>query len=99
MEIQNGPQRSILTQCLHLRSFSGSRVLLLLPLLLFLLQLLDALFQHVGPEVAFKVRQLISAGQAVLCCLFEDVLRERQKNMMIQVIKDVFCLFSAIQHT
>lgn len=70
----------IMTQCSHLRSFTGSCVLLLLPLLLFLLQLLDALLQHIGPEVAFKVWQLISAGQAVLCRLFEDVLKGRQQK-------------------
>ena len=69
-------------KCSHLRSFRGSRVLLLLPLLLLLLQLLDALLQHVGPEVAFEVRQLVSAGQTVLRRLFEDVLRGREKRYL-----------------
>ncbi len=87
-----------MTQCPHLRSFRCSCVLLLLPLLLLLLQLLDALLQHVGPEVAFKVRQLISAGQTILCRLLEDVLRGRQKPRVIQAVKDAFHLFSVIQN-
>lgn len=76
------PHHQTMTQWSHLRSFRGSCVLLLLPLLLLLLQFLYAFLQHVGPEVAFEVRQLISAGQAVLCCLFENVLRGRQKTWM-----------------
>lgn len=59
----------------HVCALIGGTVLLPLPLLLLLLQLLDALLQHVGPEVALKVRQLLGAGQPVLCGLLEDVLR------------------------
>lgn len=66
------------TLCLtHIGAFVGSVVLLSLPLLLLLLQLLNALLKHVGPEVALKVRQLLGARQSIFCCLLEDVLCER----------------------
>lgn len=67
-------------QCANLRSFRGSSIFFLLPLLLLLLQLLYTLLQHVWPEVAFEVRELISTCQSILCGLFEDVLRERQRE-------------------
>ena len=75
-----------MTPCPHLWSFGGSCILFFLPLLLLLLQLLDALLQHVRPEVAFEVRQLISAGQTVLRRLLEDVLGGRPKTKMNQAI-------------
>lgn len=62
----------------HVCALVAGAVLLSLPLLLLLLQLLDALFQDVGPEVALKVRQLLGAGQPVLRSLLEDVLKERK---------------------
>lgn len=58
----------------HLRCLTSCRTFLLLPLLLLLLQLLNAFFQHIGPEITFKVRQLLGTRQSVLSCLFEDVL-------------------------
>lgn len=62
----------------HICALIRGTVLLPLPLLLLLLQLLDALLQYVGPEVALKVWQLLGAGQPVLCCLLEDVLNDKQ---------------------
>lgn len=63
----------------HICAFIGGTVLLPLPLLLLLLQLLNTLFQYVGPEVTLKVWQLLGTSQPVLCCLLEDVLRDRRK--------------------
>lgn len=62
----------------HICALIGGTVLLPLPLLLLLLQLLDALLQHVGPKVALKVWQLLGTSQTVLCCLFEDVLKDKE---------------------
>jgi hypothetical protein len=64
----------------HLGGLAGGAVLLPLALLLLLLQLLDALLQDVGPEVALKVWQLFGAGEPVLRGLFEDVLQDRGKT-------------------
>lgn len=66
------------THCLtHVSAFIGSVVLLPLSLLLFLLQLLNTLLKHIGPEVTLKVRQLLGARQSIFSCLLEDVLCER----------------------
>ncbi len=62
----------------HICALIGGAVLLPLSLLLLLLQLLDTLFQYVGPEVALKVWQLLGTGQSVLCRLLEDVLRDKE---------------------
>lgn len=58
----------------HINALVGCAVLLPFSLLLLLLQLLDALLQHIRPKVTLKVRQLLSTGQTVLSCLLEDVL-------------------------
>jgi len=68
INVVNGAERS------HINALVGRAVLLPLPLLLLLLQLFDALLQHIGPEVSLKVRQLVGAGQTILCRLLEDVL-------------------------
>lgn len=66
------------TLCLtHIGAFIGSVVLLSLPLLLLLLQLLNTLLKHVGPEVTLKVRQLLGARESIFRGLLEDVLCER----------------------
>lgn len=64
----------------HICALVGGTVLLSLPLLFLLLQLLDALLQYVGPEVTLKVWQLLGTGEPVLCCLLEDVLRDKRKK-------------------
>lgn len=58
----------------YLCGLTGRGALLLLPLLLLLLQLLNALLQHVRPEVPLKVGQLLGAGKPVFSCLFQNVL-------------------------
>ena len=60
----------------HLRCVGAGYVLLLLPLFRLLFQLLDALLQHVGPEVPLKVGHLVGPRQTVLCRLLEDVLEK-----------------------
>lgn len=59
----------------HICALAGGAVLLPLPLLLLLFQLLDALLEHVGPEVPFEVRQLLGTRQPVFCRLLENVLQ------------------------
>lgn len=63
----------------HLCRLTRGRVLLLLPLLLLLLELLDALLQYIRPKVTLKVRQLIGTGQPVFCCLLENVLNRQTR--------------------
>lgn len=70
----------------HVCALIAGAVLLSLPLLLFLLQLFNALLQDVGPEVALKVRQLLGAGQSVLRGLLEDVLKETKKRRNIDLV-------------
>lgn len=59
----------------YIDALVGSTVLLPFPLLLLLFQLFDALLQHIGPEIALKVRQLFGTGQAILRRLLEDILK------------------------
>lgn len=73
----------------HVCALVAGAVLLSLPLLLFLLQLLDAFFQDVGPEVALKVRQLLGAGQPVLRGLLEDVLKDKKIIYLYICIKEM----------
>lgn len=63
----------------YLRGLAGRHVLFLLPLLLLLLQLLNAFLQHVGPEVAFEVGHLVGTGNTVLRGLLEDVLEKTEQ--------------------
>lgn len=77
----------------HICALVGGAVLLPLPLLFLLLQLLDTLLQHVGPEVALKVRQLLGTGQPVLCCLLEDVLRDKERHRWVFVMS-FMCLLT-----
>lgn len=65
----------------HLCCFTGCSAFFLLPFLLLLLQLFNAFFQHVGPEITFKVRQLLGTRQPVFSCLFEDVLLRASHNI------------------
>lgn len=58
----------------HLCCFTSCSAFFLLPFLLLLLQLFNAFLQHIGPEITFKVRQLLGTCQPVLSRLFEDVL-------------------------
>lgn len=58
----------------YLRGNHCRHALLLLSFLLLLLQLLNALLQHVRPEVPLKVGQLLGAGEPVFSCLFQNVL-------------------------
>lgn len=73
----------------YIGTLIAGTVLLPLPLLLLLLQLLDTLLQDVGPEVALEVRQLLGAGQAVLRCLFEDILRKKKNGSELVSAKKV----------
>lgn len=53
--------------------------LLTLPLLLLLLvQLLDALLQHVGPEVTLKVWDHGSTGHIAFYGIFKDILKTNE---------------------
>lgn len=75
----------------HICALIGRAVLLPLPLLFLLLQLLDALLEHVGPEVAFEIWQLLGARQPVFCCLLEDILNvQRKKQLVFRFIKHTF---------
>lgn len=64
----------------YINALIGCAVLLSFALLLFLLELFDALLQHIGPKVTLKVRQLLGTGQAVFSRLLEDVLWGWRKN-------------------
>lgn len=65
----------------YINAFTRSVVLLSLPFFLLLLQLFNALLQHIRPKITFKVRELLSTGQAVLCCLFKNVLGEGESDV------------------
>lgn len=65
----------------HLCCFTSCSAFFLLPFLLLLLQLFNAFFQHIGPEITFKVRQLLGTRQPVFSCLFEDVLLRASQNI------------------
>lgn len=76
----------------HINALAGSAVFFSLPLLLLLLQFLDALFEYVGPEIPLEVGQLLGTGQTVFSGLLEDVLHKEQRNDQsvehtVQVVK------------
>lgn len=64
----------VIQKLTHLCCFTSCSAFFLLPFLLLLLQLFNAFLQHIGPEITFKVRQLLGTCQPVLSRLFEDVL-------------------------
>ena len=64
----------------YLCCLRGGCALLLLPFLLLLLQLFNALFKHIRPKITFKVWQLIGTGQPVFCCLLENILNTETQD-------------------
>lgn len=71
----------------YINALIGCAVLLSFALLLLLLELLDALLQHIGPKVTLKVRQLLGTGQTVFSRLLEDVLWGwTKKNCCLSIV-------------
>jgi len=62
----------------YINAFTGGVVLLSLPFFLLLFQLFNTFLQHIRPEIAFKIWELLCTGQTILCCLLENVLDEEK---------------------
>lgn len=76
-----------MTVCSYINTLVACAVFLPFPLLLLLLQLFDALLQHIWPKVTLKVRQLLGTCQTIFCRLLEDILLEHIENEISILIR------------